>query len=59
MLSAMRVGRLEQWHIEEFYKLSRPLHYQDGIEPTQLYVTCFRLPRMVLLNMPASLGKGT
>ncbi|KAI6133363.1 hypothetical protein EDD16DRAFT_20006 [Pisolithus croceorrhizus] len=37
MLSAMRVGKLEWWHIEEFYKLSRPLHYEDGIEPTQLF----------------------
>lgn len=37
MLSAMRVGKLERWHVEEFYKLSRPLHYEDGIEPTQLF----------------------
>lgn len=37
MLSAMRVGKLERWHIDEFYKLSRPLHYEDGIEPTQLF----------------------
>ncbi|KAI6153268.1 hypothetical protein BKA82DRAFT_4349768 [Pisolithus tinctorius] len=37
MLSAMRVGKLERRQIEEFYKLSRPLHYVDGIEPTQLF----------------------
>ncbi|KAI6134161.1 hypothetical protein EV401DRAFT_2053278 [Pisolithus croceorrhizus] len=37
MLSAMRVGKLERWHIDEFYKLSRPLHCEDGIEPTQLF----------------------
>ncbi|KIK99930.1 hypothetical protein PAXRUDRAFT_75361, partial [Paxillus rubicundulus Ve08.2h10] len=37
MLSSMRTGVLEDWHIEEFRKLCRPVHYDDGISPTQLF----------------------
>ncbi|KIJ68805.1 hypothetical protein HYDPIDRAFT_25060 [Hydnomerulius pinastri MD-312] len=37
MLSSMRTGVLEDWHIEEFKKLCRPIHYNDGIMPTQLF----------------------
>ncbi|KAG1716789.1 hypothetical protein ID866_387 [Astraeus odoratus] len=37
MLSAVREGRLENWHREEFRRLSRPRNYDDGIEPTQLF----------------------
>jgi len=37
MLSATRSGKLEEWHIEEFLKLSRVVEYSDGISPTQLY----------------------
>ncbi|KAF8446334.1 hypothetical protein L210DRAFT_2970581 [Boletus edulis BED1] len=35
----MRTGVLAEWHIKEFLKLSREIHYDDGINPTQLYVT--------------------
>ncbi|KAH7912986.1 hypothetical protein BJ138DRAFT_1147006, partial [Hygrophoropsis aurantiaca] len=37
MLSAMRSGELEDWHIEQFLKLNRALSYSDGILPTQLF----------------------
>jgi ATP-dependent DNA helicase PIF1 len=36
MLNAMRFGQLNSRTIEEFNKLSRPLVYNDGIEPTEL-----------------------
>lgn len=38
MLASMRTGVLVDWHIEEFQKLRREIHYDDGISPTQLYV---------------------
>lgn len=37
MLSATRSGQLEDWHIQEFFKLSREVKYSDGISPTQLF----------------------
>ena len=37
MLNDMRLGRLDDHTIRAFQKLSRPLHYKDGIGPTQLY----------------------
>lgn len=44
MLASMRTGVLEDWHKEEFQKLCRQIRYDDGISPTQLYVT--RSPSM-------------
>lgn len=38
MLNAMRFGELTEQALTEFSKLSRPLHYEDGIGPTQLFV---------------------
>ncbi|KAG0699710.1 hypothetical protein DFH29DRAFT_35092 [Suillus ampliporus] len=37
MLSATRSGKLDDWHIHEFMKLSRAVEYSDGISPTQLF----------------------
>lgn len=37
MLSATRSGQLEDWHVQEFFKLSREVKYSDGISPTQLF----------------------
>ena len=37
MLNAMRFGQMSGPAIEEFKKLSRPVKYEDGIGPTQLY----------------------
>lgn len=37
MLSATRSGQLEDWHVQEFLKLSRVVEYSDGISPTQLF----------------------
>lgn len=37
MLNAMRFGKLGQDSIETFLRLSRPVKYNDGIGPTQLY----------------------
>lgn len=37
MLCGMRIGKLKEAHVQEFFKLSRTLHYEDGIEPTYLY----------------------
>lgn len=45
MLSATRSGQLEDWHVQEFFKLSRVVEYSDGISPTQLYVSS--IPRSV------------
>lgn len=39
MLNAMRFGRLDKAAIQAFQSLSRPLRYEDGIGPTQLYPT--------------------
>jgi len=36
MLNAMRFGELDQKTVEAFRKLSRPVRYTDGIEPTEL-----------------------
>jgi ATP-dependent DNA helicase PIF1 len=38
MLNEMRFGELSQSSINEFRKLSRPLHFDDGVESTELYV---------------------
>jgi ATP-dependent DNA helicase PIF1 len=37
MLNAMRFGQMNTWAIEEFKTLARPVAYNDGIGPTQLY----------------------
>lgn len=36
MLNEMRFGTLSQQSIQEFRKLSRPIHYEDGMEATEL-----------------------
>lgn len=38
MLNAIRLGNLDQDTIALFSKLSRPVKYEDGPEPVQLYV---------------------
>ncbi|RXW21685.1 hypothetical protein EST38_g4179 [Candolleomyces aberdarensis] len=37
MLNEMRFGNLSQQSIQEFRKLSRPIHYEDGMEATELF----------------------
>ncbi|KAG8978081.1 hypothetical protein FRC05_011197, partial [Tulasnella sp. 425] len=37
ILNKMRVGELEKSAVEQFKRLNRPLWYDDGIQPTQLY----------------------
>ncbi|KAF7367213.1 ATP-dependent DNA helicase PIF1 [Mycena sanguinolenta] len=37
ILSSMRTGVLSQKHIQQLTKLSRPLIYADGIEPSRLF----------------------
>ncbi|KAF7339972.1 ATP-dependent DNA helicase PIF1 [Mycena venus] len=37
ILSSMRMGVLTQTHIQQLTKLSRPLIYADGIEPSRLF----------------------
>jgi ATP-dependent DNA helicase PIF1 len=37
MLNEMRFGRLTPGSIAEFRKLARPIYYDDGIEPTELF----------------------
>ncbi|KAG1825552.1 PIF1-like helicase-domain-containing protein [Suillus subaureus] len=39
MLNAMRFGKLDKASIQAFQSLSRPVGYDDGIGPTQLYPT--------------------
>ncbi|TBU47339.1 PIF1-like helicase-domain-containing protein [Dichomitus squalens] len=39
MLNAMRFGKLNAQITVQFRKLSRAVHYDDGIEPTELYPT--------------------
>lgn len=41
MLNAMRFGDLKPMMVEKFKKLSRPVVYSDGIEPTELWVYLF------------------
>ena len=36
MLNEMRYGRLSEQTVAAFKKLSRPIHYEDNIGPTQL-----------------------
>ncbi|KAJ6575527.1 hypothetical protein B0H10DRAFT_1837669, partial [Mycena sp. CBHHK59/15] len=36
ILSSMRTGVLSRSHIQQLTKLSRPLTYADGIEPSRL-----------------------
>lgn len=38
MLNEMRFGRLSKASIAKFQSLSRPVVYDDGIVPTELYV---------------------
>lgn len=37
MLNEMRFGALSQASVNRFQRLSRPVEYSDGIEPTELY----------------------
>jgi ATP-dependent DNA helicase PIF1 len=39
MLNALRFGRLDAPTIAAFMALSRPIKYEDGIEPSELYPT--------------------
>lgn len=39
MLNEMRYGRLSKEAIERFKSLNRAVHYEDGLAPTQLYVS--------------------
>ncbi|KAI0666295.1 hypothetical protein C8Q78DRAFT_984565, partial [Trametes maxima] len=39
MLNAMRFGKLHPEAVTAFRNLSREVHYDDGIEPTELYPT--------------------
>jgi len=38
MLNEMRFGTLTQKSIQAFRSLSRPIEYDDGLGPTELYV---------------------
>lgn len=38
MLNAMRFGNLESEIIKRFRELDRPVKYDDGLSPTELYV---------------------
>lgn len=38
MLNEMRFGKLTDQSIKKFYALSRPIEYEDGLGPTELYV---------------------
>ncbi|KAG1904438.1 uncharacterized protein F5891DRAFT_922615, partial [Suillus fuscotomentosus] len=37
MLNAMCFGKLDKASFQAFFSLSRPVVYEDGIRPTQLY----------------------
>ena len=39
MLNEMRFGKLTPGSIDKFKSLSRPLNFDDGIAPTELYVS--------------------
>ncbi|KAF8139879.1 hypothetical protein EV363DRAFT_1151563, partial [Boletus edulis] len=45
MLNDMRLGKLDSHAIQAFRSLSRPLHYEDGIGPTQLFPTRVEVDR--------------
>lgn len=40
MLNEMRLGRITDETVQTFKALSRPLHFNDGLEVTELYVAC-------------------
>lgn len=40
ILASLRKGELKEEDIHHLQSLSRPLHYDDGIEPSQLWVIC-------------------
>ena len=42
MLNEMRFGALSESSIMKFRKLKRQPYYDDGIEPTELYMISFR-----------------
>lgn len=42
MLNSMRHGQIDGQTAAQFYKLSRPIQYSDGLDPCELYVLCFR-----------------
>jgi ATP-dependent DNA helicase PIF1 len=45
MLNEMRLGKLSNETIDSFKKLSRPVIYADGIEPTELFPTRYEVER--------------
>ncbi|GLB36503.1 putative DNA-dependent ATPase and 5'-3' DNA helicase required for the maintenance of both mitochondrial and nuclear genome stability [Lyophyllum shimeji] len=64
ILSSMRVGVLSSKHIELLRRLSRPLHYEDGIEPSELFplrkeVESCNNCRLAALPGPSTVYKST
>ncbi|GMF00580.1 unnamed protein product [[Candida] boidinii] len=39
MLNALRIGEVTEGLVQSFKKLERPVNYEDGILPTELYPT--------------------
>lgn len=39
MLNEMRLGHISEQTVETFKKMSRPIHFNDGLEVTELSVT--------------------
>lgn len=45
MLNCLRLGSLNEEMTQKFARLTRPLHYDDGIQPTELFPTRFEVQR--------------
>ncbi|KAH7883940.1 hypothetical protein F5I97DRAFT_1620375 [Phlebopus sp. FC_14] len=58
MLNLMRFGDLDERAVRAFKSLSRPLHYHDGIGPTQLYPTRAEVDRANESRITALPGQG-
>lgn len=44
MLNEMRLGHISEQTVETFKKMSRPIHFNDGLEVTELSVDPISLP---------------
>lgn len=51
MLDEMRLGKLSPKSIQRFRALDRPIRYEDGLEPTQLYPTRDEVNRANTMKM--------
>lgn len=59
MLNEMRLGHISEQTVETFKKMSRPIHFNDGLEVTELSAASFpslilqlESPRLTIFQVP-------